>query len=50
MFEDQMHCCDEKNPRMFLTKGEHDQYMRENNDFVMEIDDAPFFEADDALS
>jgi hypothetical protein len=28
MFEDQMHCCDDKNPRVFLTKREHDQYMR----------------------
>jgi hypothetical protein len=37
MFEDQMHCCDDKNPHVFLTKGEHDQYMRENDDMMLEM-------------
>jgi hypothetical protein len=39
MSEDQMHCCDDKNLRVFLTKGEYDQYMRENDDMMLETDD-----------
>jgi hypothetical protein len=31
-FEDQMHCCDDKNPCVFLTKSEHDRYMRKSDD------------------
>jgi hypothetical protein len=50
MFEDQMHCCDEKTPHVFLTKGEHDRYMRKNDDFMLETDDAWIGETDDVLS
>jgi hypothetical protein len=50
MFEDQMHCCDDKNPCVFLTKREHDRYMRKNDDFMLETDDAWIGETDDALS
>jgi hypothetical protein len=39
MFQDQMHFCDDKNMRVFFTKGEHDKYMRENNDIMLETDD-----------
>jgi hypothetical protein len=39
MFKDQTHYCDNKNPRLFLTKGEHDQYMRKNDDMMLETDD-----------
>jgi hypothetical protein len=49
-FEDQMHCCDDKNPRVFLTKREHDRYMRKNDDFVLETDDDMILEMDDAPS
>jgi hypothetical protein len=38
MFQDQMHCCDDKNMHVFFTKGEHDQYMRENDDIMLEMD------------
>jgi hypothetical protein len=39
MIQDQMHCCDDKDTCVFLTKGEHDQYMSENFDIMMETDD-----------
>jgi hypothetical protein len=39
MFKDQMHCCDNKDMHVFLTKGEHDQYMIKNDDIMMEMDD-----------
>jgi hypothetical protein len=39
MFQDQMHCCDDKNMCVFLMKGEHDQYMSENDDIMLEMDD-----------
>jgi hypothetical protein len=32
MFKDQMHCFNDKNPRVFFTKGKHEQYMRKIND------------------
>jgi hypothetical protein len=50
MFEEQMHCCDDKNSRMFLKKSEHDQCMIQNDGFMLDIDDAWFVETDDALS
>jgi hypothetical protein len=50
MFEEQMYCCDDKNPHVFLTKREHDRYMSQNDDFMLEKDDALFGETDDALS
>jgi hypothetical protein len=50
MFKEKMHCCDDKNPRVFLTKSEHDRYMIQNDDFMLEIDDALFGETDDAFS
>jgi hypothetical protein len=50
MFKDQMHRCDDKNRHVFLTKGEHDQCMRKNNDFMMEMDDAWIGETNDTLS
>jgi hypothetical protein len=50
MFKEQMHCCDNKNPWVFLTKREHDQYMSQNDDFMLEIDDALFREKYDVLS
>jgi hypothetical protein len=39
MFKDQIHCRDEKDTHVFFTKGEHDQYMRENEDIMLEMDD-----------
>jgi hypothetical protein len=45
-----MHCCDDKNPRVFLTKSEHDRYMRRNEDFALETDDGMILETDDAPS
>jgi hypothetical protein len=50
MFKDQMHCCDDKNPPVFLTKGEHDRYMSQSNGFLLETNDDMIFEMDDALS
>jgi hypothetical protein len=50
MFKDQMHCCDDKNPCVFLTKREHDQYMSRNDNFMLEIDDAWIGETNDVLS
>jgi hypothetical protein len=47
MFEDQMHCCDDKDTHMFLTKGEHDQYMRENDDIMLETDDTLSWEMEE---
>jgi hypothetical protein len=45
-----MHCCDDKNLRVFLTKSEHDSYMRKNDDVMLEKDDAWFGETNDTLS
>jgi hypothetical protein len=45
-----MHCCDDKNPRVFLTKSEHDRYMSQNEDFALETDDGMILETDDAPS
>jgi hypothetical protein len=39
MFQDQMHCCDNTNTYMLLTKGEHDQFMDANDGFMLENDD-----------
>jgi hypothetical protein len=50
MFEEQIHCCDDKNPHMFLTKREHDRYMSQNDDLMLETNDAWIGETDDALS
>jgi hypothetical protein len=50
MFKDQIHCCDDKNPCMFLMKREHDRYMRIDNDGMLDMDDAQIGETDDALS
>jgi hypothetical protein len=47
MFQDQMHCCDDKDTRVFLTKGEHDQYMRENEDIMLETDDMLSWETEE---
>jgi hypothetical protein len=45
-----MHCCDYKNPRMFLTKREHDRYMSQNEDFTLETNDGMILETDGAPS
>jgi len=47
MFQDQMHCCDDKNTRVFLTKGEHDQYMSENDNIMLETDDTLSWEMEE---
>jgi hypothetical protein len=47
MIQDQMHCCDDKDTRVFLTKGEHDQYMRENDDIMLETDDTLSWEMEE---
>jgi hypothetical protein len=39
MIQDQMHCCDDTNTYVFLTKGEHDQFMDVNDGFMLENDD-----------
>jgi hypothetical protein len=39
MIQDQMHCCDDMETHVFLKKGEHDQYMIENDDIMLETDD-----------
>jgi hypothetical protein len=49
-FDDQIHCCDDQNPRVFLTKSEHDQYMSRNEGFVPEADDDMILKTDDASS
>jgi hypothetical protein len=48
--DDQIHCCDDQNPRVFLKKSEHDQYMSRNEYFVLEDDDDMILETDDAPS
>jgi hypothetical protein len=45
-----MHCCDDKNPHVFLTKREHDQYMIQTEDFALETNDGMILETYDALS
>jgi hypothetical protein len=45
-----MHCCDDKNPHVLLTKSEHDRYMSQNEDFALETDDGMILETDDAPS
>jgi hypothetical protein len=45
-----MHCCDDKNPRVFLTKSEHDRFMNTNDEFMLETDDDMILEIDDASS
>jgi hypothetical protein len=49
-FKEKMHCCNDKNPCMFFTKSEHDQYMSIKDDSMMETDDASIGETDDVLS
>jgi hypothetical protein len=39
MIQDQMHCCDDMDTHMFLTKGEHDQFMDTNDGIMLEIED-----------
>jgi hypothetical protein len=39
MIQDQMHCCDDTDTHMFLTKGEHDQFMDANDGIMLETDD-----------
>jgi hypothetical protein len=34
-----MHCCDDMNTYVFLTKGEQDQFMDENDGFMLETDE-----------
>jgi hypothetical protein len=34
-----MHCSDNVNTHVFLTKGEHDQLLDENDGFMLETDD-----------
>jgi hypothetical protein len=34
-----VHCCDDKETRMFFMKGEHDQYMSENDKIMLEMND-----------
>jgi hypothetical protein len=43
-----MHCCDDKNPCVFLTKSEHDRYMSQNEDFALETNDGMILKTDDA--
>jgi hypothetical protein len=45
-----MHCCDDNNLRVFLTKGKHDRYMSKNDNFMLEMDDDMILETDDVLS
>ena len=47
-FDDQMHCCDDKNPCVFLKKSEHDRYMSRNKEFTLETDDDMILKTDDA--
>jgi hypothetical protein len=49
-FDDQMHCRNNKNPRMFLIKSDHDRYLRKNDDFVLEMNDDIILKIYDALS
>jgi hypothetical protein len=39
IIEDHMHCCDDTETNVFLTKGEHDQFMDANDEFMQENDD-----------
>ena len=39
IIQHEMHCCDDTETNMFLTKGEHDQFMDANNEFMQENDD-----------
>jgi hypothetical protein len=39
MIQDQMHCYEDTDTHVFLTKGEHDQYMGRNDDIMLETDD-----------
>jgi hypothetical protein len=50
IFDNQMHCYDDQNPCMFLTKSEHDQYISRNKDFVPYVDDDMIIEIDDVSS
>jgi hypothetical protein len=47
MFEDQMNCCDDKDTHMFLKKGENDQYMSENDNIMLEMDDTLSWEIEE---
>jgi hypothetical protein len=49
-FNDQMHCFDEKNPPVFLTKSVHDRYMSQNEEFALETNDGMILKIDDAPS
>jgi hypothetical protein len=49
-FEDEMHFCDKKNPCVFLTKSEHDQYMSKKNGFLLDTDNDMILEMDDVSS
>jgi hypothetical protein len=50
MFEEQMHCYDDKKSRMFLKKREHDRCMSINDIFMLYTNDAWIKETDDVLS
>jgi hypothetical protein len=39
MIQYQMHFCNDTDTRVFLTMGEHDQYISENDDIMLETDD-----------
>ena len=39
IIQHEKHCCDDTEANMFLTKGEHDQFMDVNNEFMQENDD-----------
>jgi hypothetical protein len=47
MIQDQMYFCDDMDTCVFLNKGEHDQYMRENDDILLDTDDTLSWEMEE---
>jgi hypothetical protein len=45
-----MHCFDDKNLCVLLTKSEHNRYMSQSEDFTLEADDGMINQTDNALS